>query len=143
MKNVKMISFRDITDVHNQLRPMGHLTPIESGMDLPFEIKRIYYLTRVPENTTRGFHSHSRLEQVLLCLNGSVDITVSTPYEKEVIRLDDPAKGLYFGPMIWREMSNFSAGSVLLVLASDHYSEAEYIRDKEDYLARAKEYFNK
>ena len=143
MENVRMIEFRDITDVHNQVRPMGHLTPIESDIDVPFEIKRIYYLTRVPENTTRGFHSHSRLEQVLLCLNGSVDILVSTPYEKKVVRLDDPAKGLYIGPYIWREMSNFSAGSVLLVLASDHYSEDEYIRDKEDYLTRAKEYFNK
>lgn len=76
---------------------MGHLTPIEGFKDVPFDIKRIYYLTRVPENTIRGFHSHKALQQVLVCLNGSVQISVSTPYEKEFITLDDPAKGFILG----------------------------------------------
>ncbi|MDF9824987.1 dTDP-4-dehydrorhamnose 3,5-epimerase-like enzyme [Breznakia sp. PF5-3] len=141
MKNTKMIHFKDITDVHNQTRPMGHLTPIESAIDVPFEIKRIYYLTKVPENTTRGFHSHRELQQVLLCLNGSVDIEISTPDEKEKITLNNPAIGLYIGPMVWREMSNFSPGSVLLVLASEHYAEDEYLRDYDDYLKKATLYF--
>ena len=137
--NTKMIEFKDIIDVHNQVRPMGHLTPIEAGIDVPFDIKRIYYITRVPENTTRGFHSHKDLEQVLLCLNGSVEIVVSTPYESETILLNDPSKGLYIGPMVWREMKNFSAGSVLLVLASQHYDENDYIRDYDEYIKIARD----
>ncbi len=140
MNNVRMIEFKDIVDENNKERPMGHLTPIESGQDIPFEIKRIYYLTRVPENTIRGFHSHKELQQVLLCLNGRVTISVATPYEKELITLDDPAKGLYIGPMIWREMYDFSPGSVLVVLASQHYNEEEYIRDYRSYCEIAQEY---
>lgn len=144
--NYKIIKLRDIVDIKNVERPMGHLTPIESGNengDVPFEIKRVYYLTRVPENTIRGFHSHRNLEQVLICLNGSVQISVSTPYEKEFITLNDPAKGLYIGPMVWREMYNFSPGSVLLVLASEHYDETDYIRDYRQYCEEAQEYFKK
>ncbi len=141
MKNTRMILFRDITDVHNQTRPMGHLTPIESNDDVPFEIKRVYYLTRVPEHTTRGFHSHRNIEQVLLCLNGTVEIEISTPQEKKKVLLNDPSEGLYIGPMVWREMKNFSSGSVLLVLASEHYDEADYIRNFDEYLIEAEKYF--
>ncbi|MFV0382297.1 MAG: sugar 3,4-ketoisomerase [Breznakia sp.] len=143
MKNTKIIQFKDITDVHNQTRPMGHLTPIESGIDIPFVIKRIYYLTKVPENTTRGFHSHTQLQQVLLCLNGSVDIKISTPSQSEVVTLNNPATGLYIGPMVWREMMNFSAGSVLMVLASEHYDEKEYLRDYDEYVKLANTYYAK
>lgn len=141
--NTKVIELRDIVDVKNVERPMGHLTPIESNGDIPFEIKRIYYLTRVPENTIRGFHSHRDLQQILICLNGTVQISVSTPYEKEFITLDDPAKGLYIGSMVWREMYNFSPGSVLLVLASEHYDEDDYIRDYRQYCEAAQDYFKK
>lgn len=136
-----MIDFKDIVDKKNDERPMGHLTPIESNIDTPFEIKRIYYLTRVPENTIRGFHSHKALHQILICLNGSVQISISTPYEKEFITLDNQSKGLYIGPMIWREMYNFSPGSVLMVLASEHYQENDYIRDYREYCEIAQKYF--
>jgi dTDP-4-dehydrorhamnose 3,5-epimerase-like enzyme len=141
--NTKILDFKDIVDEKNIDRPMGHLTPIEGLIDIPFDIKRIYYLTRVPENTIRGFHSHKSLHQVLVCLNGSVQISVSTPYEKEFITLNDPAKGLYIGPMIWREMYNFSAGSVLMVLASDYFSEEDYIRDYRTYCEMAQDFFRK
>ena len=141
MINTKIIEFNDIIDAKNIERPMGHLTPIEGFKDVPFDIKRIYYLTRVPENTIRGFHSHKELQQVLVCLNGSVQISVSTPYEKESITLDDPAKGLYIGPMIWREMYNFSPGSVLMVIASEYYDEGDYIRDYRTYCEEAQDFF--
>lgn len=141
MINTRMISFKDIVDDKNVERPQGHLTPIESFKDVPFEVKRVYYLTRVPENTIRGFHSHRNLEQVLLCLNGSVRISVSTPYSKEIVVLDDPSKGLYIGPMIWREMYDFTPGSVLLVLASELYDEVDYIRDYRKYCEEAQKYF--
>lgn len=143
MRNVRIMEFRDIVSMTNKERPMGHLTPIEGEQDIPFEIKRMYYLTRVPENTTRGFHAHKKLEQILICMNGKVTISVSTPYDKQLITLDDPAKGLYIGPMIWREMYDFSPGSVLTVLASEHYNESDYIRDYQEYSELAQNYFTK
>ncbi len=131
--NTFFVDFKDIVDVKNDDRPKGHLTPIEAVEDVPFEIKRIYYITRVPEKTIRGFHAHKKLEQVLLCLNGSVKINVSDPFNKESFVLDDPARGLYIGPGLWREMYDFSPAAVLLVLASEHYTEDDYIRDYKVY----------
>lgn len=143
VNNTKIIQFNDIIDKRNVERPQGHLTPIENLKDIPFKMKRIYYLTRVPENTIRGFHAHKQLEQILVCLNGSVEVSVSTPFVKEIVKLDDPAKGLYVGPMVWREMYNFSPGSVLVVLASELYDENDYIRDYRKYCEEAQEYFRK
>lgn len=134
MKNVRKLQLRDIVDPDNLGRPRGHLTPIEELTDVPFDIKRVYYLTRVPENTSRGYHSHKKLEQVLICLNGNIKIKVSDGKTEDVVVLSDPAEGLYIGPMIWREMFDFSPGSVLLVLASEHYDESDYIRDYDEYL---------
>lgn len=137
--NARIIDFKDIVDSGNKERPMGHLTPIEEMSDIPFEIKRIYYITRVPENTIRGFHAHRKLEQVLICLNGSVAVNISDPFEKESFLLNDPAKGLYIGPGMWREMYDFSPAAVLLVLASDFYDENDYIRDYRVYTEYAYE----
>lgn len=131
--NTRWIEFKDIVDIRNRERPMGHLTPIEGLNDVPFEIKRIYYITRVPENTIRGFHAHKKLEQVLLCLNGTVKINVSDPFSKEIFILDNPARGLYIGAGLWREMYDFSSAAVLLVLASEVYTEEDYIRDYREY----------
>lgn len=131
--DVRTIEFKDIVDVKNEERPSGHLTPIEGFKDIPFEIKRIYYITRVPENTIRGFHAHKTLEQVLLCLNGRVKINVSDSFSKQTFVLDDPARGLYIGSGLWREMYDFSPASVLLVLASEYYTEEDYIRDYREY----------
>lgn len=131
--NVHFIDFRDIIDLKNDDRPKGHLTPIEELSDIPFSIKRVYYITRVPENTIRGFHAHKKLEQVLLCLNGSVKVNVSDPFAKEAYTLNDPARGLYIGSGLWREMYDFSPAAVLLVLASEHYTEEDYIRDYKEY----------
>lgn len=132
--NTRLIIFRDIIDKRNDERPMGHLTPIEGCEDVPFEIKRVYYITQVPENTIRGFHAHKELQQVLLCLNGSVKVNVSDPFEKKSFTLDNPSEGLYIGPGLWREMFDFSPGAVLLVLASEHYSEDDYMRDYREYI---------
>ncbi|MBU3213959.1 FdtA/QdtA family cupin domain-containing protein [Clostridium estertheticum] len=135
MYNCALIKFKDIIDKY------GHLTPIESKIDTPFEIKRIYYITKVEEGITRGFHSHRKLHQVLICLNGSVKIRVKNPKEEEIFELNDPSVGLYIGPSIWREMFDFTEGSVLLVLASDHYDENDYIRNYDFYLEEAKKLF--
>lgn len=131
--NTYIIDFNDIVDIKNDDRPKGHLTAIESMEDVPFQIKRIYYITRVPENTIRGFHAHKELEQILICLNGTVKVNVSDPYNKQSFVLSNPAQGLYIGPGLWREMYDFSPAAVLLVLASEHYSEEDYIRDYKEY----------
>ena len=96
----------------------GSLTAIEGGMDIPFDVKRVYYIYDVPEGVRRGFHSHVDLHQILICVHGSVKILTKTPYEEEITELSKENKGLYIGPMIWREMYDFSDGAVLLVLLS-------------------------
>jgi dTDP-4-dehydrorhamnose 3,5-epimerase-like enzyme len=130
--NTALIKFKDITDKY------GHLTPIEGKTDIPFEVKRVYYITRVAEGVTRGFHSHRKLHQVLICLNGSVKIRIKNPNEEEIIELKDPSVGLYIGSYVWREMFDFTEGSVLLVLASECYDEDDYVRNYDFYLEEAK-----
>lgn len=119
----------------------GSLVPIESKRDIPFDIKRIYYISKVQNNITRGFHSHKMLHQVLICVNGSVKIKVKNPNEEEIIELNNNSVGLYIGPMIWREMFDFSEDAVLLVLASEYYDENDYIRNYDFYLEEAKKLF--
>lgn len=137
IQNCRMISFKRIGG------DFGALTAIEGEQDVPFQVRRVYYITDVPREAARGFHAHRQLEQVLLCLHGSVKIRVKTPYEEEVIPLSDNSAGLYIGHMVWREMFDFSPGAVLLVLASKHYMEADYIRSEPEYLAEASSYLEK
>lgn len=131
MYNCSLFKFLNITDKY------GNLTPVEELVDIPFNIKRVYYITKVAKDITRGFHAHRKLHQVLICLNGSVNIKVKTPREEAEFILDNPSVGLYIGPYIWREMYNFSEGAVLLVLASDYYHEDDYIRNFDFYLQEA------
>ncbi|EST12724.1 dTDP-6-deoxy-3,4-keto-hexulose isomerase [Sporolactobacillus laevolacticus DSM 442] len=135
MYNCALLKFKDI------VRKDGHLTPIEEKIDVPFKIKRIYYITGVAQKSARGFHSHRKLQQALICLHGSLKIRIKNPNEEEIINLNDPSVGLYIGPLVWREMFDFSKGSVLLVVASEHYSEEDYIRDYNLYLNEAKKIF--
>ena len=133
MKRVKNIKFK----VNND--KWGKLVPIEGNDSIPFDIKRVYYIYEVNQEKRRGFHSHKELEQVLICVHGSIKILVKTPEEEKVVVLDNPNKGLYIGPDIWREMYDFENDGVLLVLASNHYDEKDYIRNYDDYV----EYYNK
>lgn len=137
LTNTKMISFPSFDG------KFGMLVPVEAEKDIPFPIRRVYYIINVPKDAHRGFHSHRALEQVLICLHGSVKIKVKTPFEEQIILLDKPTSGLYIGHMIWREMFDFSDGAVLMVLASEYYNEADYLRDYEEYLSEAQQYFNK
>lgn len=137
MKNVKKVKFNVIKD------DRGKMIPIEYPKQLEFPLKRIYYIYDVKEEVRRGYHSHNDLEQVLIAVNGSIKILVKTPYEEEIIELNDPSEGLYIGPMIWREMFDFTENSVLLVLASKEYDESDYIRNYDDYKIKAKEYFRR
>jgi len=133
--NTSMVKFEPHVDEY------GSLVAVEGKGDAPFSIKRIYYIYGVDQNQRRGFHSHNDLEQVLVCVHGKVKILVKTPFEEEVVELDDPSKGLYIGPMVWREMFDWQDDAVLLVLASKHYDVEDYIRDYAKYETLAKEYF--
>lgn len=136
MKNIDILEFKDFNDYY------GHLTPLEARKDIPFDFKRIYYITGVDNGVRRGYHSHRNLHQVLICVSGSVKILVKTPSEEKVVMLDDPIKGLYIGPMIWREMFDFSEHAALLVIASEYYDVSDYIRDYSQYEKEAEQYFN-
>ena len=124
----RIIDLRKISD------PRGNLTPIEGGLDLPFDIKRIYYLYDVPSGESRGAHAHKELQQLIIAANGSFTITLDDGHNKKVFTLNRPYQGLYVVPGIWRDLDDFSSGAVLLCLASEHYSASDYIRDYDEFL---------
>jgi len=111
------------------------LSFIESLKHIPFEIKRVYYLYDVPGGETRAGHAHKRLQQFVIAANGSFDVLVDDGYRKEKFHLNRSYYGLYIPPMFWRELNDFSSGSVCLVLASDFFDEADYIRSYETFRA--------
>lgn len=103
--------------------------------EIPFEIKRVYYIYGAKKGTVRGRHAHKKLEQVLICAYGAIEITIDGGGgTEETILLDDPASALYVGPSVWRTMKWAADGSVLLVLASEHYDESDYIRDYGEFI---------
>lgn len=112
----------------------GKLVALEGGDDLPFEIKRVYYIWDTAHNVIRGKHAHRKLEQVIICSAGSCDFILDDGKERAMVRLDNPAQGLYIKHNIWREFTNFSKDCVVMVLASEHYDESDYIRNYEEFL---------
>lgn len=114
--------------------PRGNLTFVEGGKHIPFEIRRVYYLYDVPGGAERGGHAHKGLHQLIIAMSGSFDVVLDDGVDKKRIHLNRSYIGLYVCPMIWRELDNFSSGSVCMALASNHYDEADYYRDYGDYL---------
>ncbi len=115
----------------------GNIGVIENDT-IPFDIKRVYYLFDVPSGAKRGGHAHKKLKQVLIAISGSFDVVLKNGKSKEIITLNRPDNGLLIENNIWRELENFSSGSVCLVLASEEFSEDDYIRSYKDYLSLAK-----
>jgi hypothetical protein len=115
--------------------PRGNLTFIEGGRHVPFEIQRVYYLYDVPGGGERGGHAHKALHQVIIAISGSFDVIICDGRERQCIHLNRSYSGLYVCPMIWRELTNFSSGSVCMVLASNRYNEDDYYRDYRAYLS--------
>lgn len=113
----------------------GQLVAVEELKDVPFDIKRVYYLYETVQGVCRGFHAHKNLQQVLICVHGSCRVLLDDGREKRDVLLDKPNEGLYISNNVWREMYDFSPDTVLLVLASQLYDEADYIRDYDDFLA--------
>lgn len=118
--------------------PRGNLCFIESGRHAPFEIQRVYYLYDVPSQSVRAGHAHKALHQILIALSGSFDVSLTDGVDRERVTLNRPNRGLHVGPMMWRDIDNFSSGAVCLVLASAHYDEDDYYRDFDEFLAVAR-----
>ena len=112
----------------------GNLTFIEEKSLIPFEIKRVYYLYDVPGGSERGGHAHIALNQLIIALAGSFDVALDDGKTKKTFTLNRPYEGLYICPGVWRELKNFSSGSVCLVLASNLYSEDDYYRDYDQFI---------
>ena len=114
--------------------PRGNLSFIEGGLHIPFDIRRVYYLYDVPGGSDRGSHAHKALHQFIVAMSGSFDVVLDNGAGKRRFHLNRSYHGLYVSPMVWRELDNFSSGSVGMVLASERYDEADYIRDYDEFL---------
>ncbi len=115
--------------------PRGNLTFIESKRHVPFNIKRIYYLYDVPGGADRGAHGHKKLNQLIVAVSGSFEVVLDDGFDKKKFYLNNPSVGLFICPMIWRDITSFSSGSVCLVLASEYYDEADYFREYSQFLS--------
>ena len=129
LDDCRFIQLPKITD------PRGNLTFIEGGNHIPFDIERVYYLYDVPGGSDRGAHAHKALHQLIIAMSGSFDVVLDDGREKKRFHLNRSYYGLYVCPMMWRELDNFSSGSVCMVLASNMYDEDDYYRDYVEYLA--------
>jgi len=114
--------------------PRGNLTFIEGGRHVPFEIKRVYYLYDVPGGAERGGHAHRALHQLIIAMSGSFDVILKDGMQQQRFHLNRSYSGLLICPMIWREIDNFSSGSVCMVLASNFYDESDYYRNYDEFL---------
>jgi hypothetical protein len=132
LRDCRVVEFPRINDAR------GNLSFIESRKHLPFAIERVYYLYDVPGGETRGGHGHRKLEQMFIAMSGSFDLVLDDGFERKTFSLNRSYRGVYVSSMIWRELENFSSGSVCLVLASHRYEEADYIRDYNEFLQEAR-----
>jgi len=129
--NVNDCRLIDLPKIQNRA---GNITPVQGMEDVPFEIKRIYYLYDTPGGESRGGHAHKNLHQLIVAASGSFEVTLNDGKESKKFYLNHPYYGLLIVPGIWRELQNFSSGSICLVLASDKYYEDDYLRHYKDYL---------
>ncbi len=116
----------------------GQLVALEELKDIPFQIKRVYYMYETKDGIHRGFHAHKCLEQILVCIHGSCKILLDNGIEKKIVSLEKPYEGLYIAHSMWREMYDFSEDAVLMVLASEYYDESDYIRNYDQFLGMVK-----
>ncbi|WP_281337327.1 sugar 3,4-ketoisomerase [Flavobacterium eburneipallidum] len=127
LNDIQFLNFPVVEDIR------GNLAFIQNDI-LPFEFKRIYYLFDVPSTAFRGGHSHIDQHEILIALSGSFEVVLDDGLEKKAVVLNKPNIGLHIGTGIWRELQNFSSGAVCLVIASDIFDEADYIRDYSVFL---------
>lgn len=128
MSLIQLLNFPPLGD------DRGSLIALEEFKNIPFEIKRIYYIFDTKEGVGRGFHAHKELKQIAICVSGKCRMVLDNGKAREDVWLDSPTKGILIGNLIWREMHDFSKDCVLLVLASNYYNETDYIRDYDEFL---------
>lgn len=128
----KLVELPSIVDTR------GSIGVVESRKHIPFQIERVYYLFDVPHNALRGAHAHKRLQQLIICMSGSFQIDLDDGVKKETFFMSAPSVGLYVNSMVWRDLKNFSSGSVCCVLASAHYDESDYYRTYHDFVSALK-----
>ena len=133
IEKCSLIELPKITDMR------GNLSFVEGDVQIPFDIKRVYYLYDVPGGSDRGSHAHKNLHQFIVAMSGSFDVVLDDGKEKKRFHLNRSYYGLYVCPMMWRDLDNFSSGSVCMVLASARYDEADYIRSYEEFLKLAEQ----
>jgi hypothetical protein len=132
MKNrVFDCSLLELPKIENRL---GNITPVENSKEIPFEIKRIFYLYDIPGGKDRGAHAHKECHQFLIAASGSFEVQLDDGYVKKTLLLNQPYRGLHIPPGIWASEVNFSSGAICLVLASHKYDESDYIRDYKYFL---------
>ena len=120
-----------LNKIHNRA---GNITVIDVKKHLPFDIKRVFYFYDIPSGVGRGGHAHKELHQLIIAMSGSFDVVLDDGKEKKRVHLNRSYNGLYVCPMIWRELDNFSSGSVCMVLASNKYDENDYYRDYAEFM---------
>ena len=128
LKKSELCDFKRIGD------KLGILVSLESLINIPFEMKRVYYIYNLKHDLPRGFHAHKNLQQLLVCVSGSCEVMLDSGNEKLTYHLNKPHQGLFIDKMIWHEMHSFSEDCVLMVLASDYYNEEDYIRNYENFI---------
>ena len=129
--NIYNCNILTLPKIHNR---SGNITSLNNSIDLPFDIRRIYYLYDIPGGGLRGGHAHKELYQLIVAVSGSFEITLDDGLNKKTVFLNQPYYGLQIIPGIWRELSNFSSGAICLVLASLPYNEKDYIRDYKEFV---------
>ena len=129
-----MIDDCKIIDLPMIKNPKGNLTFIEAGRQIPFDIRRVYYLYDIPGGEERGGHAHRALHQLIIAMSGSFDIRLDDGRAEKTVHMNRSYYGLYICPMIWREIDNFSSGAVCMALASEFYDEADYYRDYDQFI---------
>lgn len=135
MKNGKSTIYDcSIIELNKNHREKGNLTVVQNGIEVPFNVKRCYYLYDVPGGEERGGHAHKALRQLIIAASGSFDVVLNDGNVKRTVTLNRPYEGLLVVPGIWRDLNNFSSGSVCLVLASEVYQKEDYIRDYNEFL---------
>ncbi len=133
MTSYKLVDFKTLGDER------GSLIAIEEGYNTPFDIQRVYYIFDTKKGVIRGYHAHINLKQIAIAVKGSCKFILDDGKSREEVILDNPNQGLLIEGLIWREMHDFSEDCVLLVLASEHYDESDYIRDYQKFIDKVLE----